>query len=100
MTHLEMKGIAGSEAMENRKTDALFFKLYDQYGSAVYRNICNAVDDKALAKEILFRAFLQMHRTINELPADNSQVLNWMIKVSQNVCTEYFAELYGERRCC
>lgn len=89
-----------SDFADHRKTDALFFKIYDQYGAIIYRNICQWVDDAALAKELLFKSFMQMHRTLAEMPENETAVFDWMINTSQAVCAEYTNELYGKRRCC
>ncbi len=84
---------------DHRKTDAEFFGLYDRYGADVYREICKWVEDKFLAKEILFKSFLQIHRQLDDVQNQPVQ-LSAMLEISHSVCRDFTQELYGERRCC
>ncbi len=65
--------------------DQMFFKLYDQYSTFLYRTICMWVDDRQMAQGLLFRTFLKIHAELLEQGFKKTLPYNSLLSIARDV---------------
>lgn len=62
-----------------------FSYLYDNYSAALNGVICNMVEDRQIAEDILQEAFLKIWNNIHKYDADKGRLFTWMLNIVRNL---------------
>lgn len=72
-------------ALLQRRDQAAFAYLYDNYSSALNAVIARMVDDTQLAEDILQETFVKIWNNFGQYDATKGRLFTWMINITRNL---------------
>ncbi|MDP3986464.1 MAG: sigma-70 family RNA polymerase sigma factor [Candidatus Veblenbacteria bacterium] len=77
-----------------KKDQAAFGKLYDEYAARIYRFIRFKVPDEAQAEDVLQDTFLKAWQALPKLKLDNLNFSAWLYRIARNLVNDHYRKVY------